>query len=262
MDRSTAHAACLAEALRRTVRPEHSPQETMWIDRIESLRRELRASSEPVTITDYGAGTPGLRLTEEQMRQGRIVHRTVGAVCRDASKHPFWAQLLFRLIRECRPAICVELGTALGISGAYQAAALTLNGSGRLVTLEGAEALAGIARANFARLGLETVTVIPGRFEDTLPDVLAAHAPIDYAFIDGHHDEHATVAYFLQILPQCSQHAVIVLDDIAWTAGMKRAWRTIVGNDRVRTSADLGDVGVCLLGTGMDPKRHYRIPLR
>ncbi len=260
-DRSDGDAARLLSVLEQTIRHVRSPEEAHWIGRIEALRGELRASGKPVAITDYGAGKPGMHLTEEQMRQGRIVRRTVGAVCRDSSKHPFWAFFLFRLIREFKPAVCVELGTALGISGAYQAAALALNGTGRLITLEGAEALATIARENLARLGLDTVTVVPGRFQDTLAGVLAGQPTIDYAFIDGHHDEQATIGYFAQILPQLSRTSVMIFDDIAWTAGMKRAWRTIVGHERLRTVADLGDIGVCLSADGTVPKHQYTIPL-
>ena len=65
------------------------------------------------------------------------------------------------------------MGTAVGISAAYQAAALALNGRGTFTTLEGAEPLADIARDNLRRLGLGMVEVVVGRFEDTLDAVLA-----------------------------------------------------------------------------------------
>ena len=67
------------------------------------------------------------------------------------SKHYFWSLLLFKLIREFKPLNSVELGTCLGISGAYQAAAQKLNKSGRLITLEGAKSLASLAEKNLQK---------------------------------------------------------------------------------------------------------------
>ena len=91
-----------------------------------------------------------------------------------------------------RPGSCLEMGTAVGVSTAYQAAALRLNRHGSFVTIEGATSLADIARSNFQQLGLDTVEVVVGRFQDTLTEVLTSRQPVDYVFVDGHHDEQAT----------------------------------------------------------------------
>lgn len=78
----------------------------------------------------------------------------------------------------------IELGAAIGLSGAYQASALRLNGAGRLTTLEGDPTLARIARETHQRLGLDNVDVVEGRFDDTLGPVLKAIGPLEYAFVD------------------------------------------------------------------------------
>jgi hypothetical protein len=122
-----------------------------------------------MTGTDNGAGRAGSNLTPEEMSAGIQVTEALGSINRIASKPPYWCRLLFHLIRGWRPSTCIEMGTAVGISAAYQAAALKLNGSGRLTTLEGAEGLAAVARRNFRNLGLDTVEVRIGRFQDTLP---------------------------------------------------------------------------------------------
>jgi len=154
------------------------------------------------------------------------------------------------------------MGTAVGISAAYQAAALKLNGYGTLVTLEGATSLADIAKKNFQHLGLDTVEVIVGRFQDTLPGVLTDRQPVDYAFIDGHHDEQATLAYFEQILPFLAETSLLVFDDIAWSEGMKRAWKTIAQDRRVGVAVDLGPgLGLCVIDTSVTKRRYFRIPL-
>jgi predicted O-methyltransferase YrrM len=154
------------------------------------------------------------------------------------------------------------MGTAVGISGAYQATALKLNGHGKLVTLEGADSIAQIARSNFQRLGLDSVEVVVGKFDETLPKVLAETQPVDYVFIDGHHDERATVAYFEQIVPFLAESALLVFDDITWSDGMAKAWKTIAGNRRVGVAVDLGQMGLCVVDKSISPRVYVSVTLR
>jgi len=251
----------LANALAATLRNDITTEEKAWIARIASLREELVSSSAEISIVDYGAGSPDLSPTDAEMYRGKVVTRTVGAVCRSGSKSHFWALLLFKLIREYRPTTCLELGTCLGISAAYQAAALKLNQGGRLVTLEGASSLASLAERHLEALGLDNVSVAVGRFRDTLPKVLHQLRPIDYAFIDGHHAENATLAYFSEIAPFLSDRAVLVLDDISWSEGMRRAWKAIEADKMVRTSVDLQRMGICMFDSRAQGKRCFRVPM-
>ena len=57
-------------------------------------------------------------------------------------------------------------------SASFQAVALTLNGKGKIVTVEGDPTLASIAQKNFNKLSLSTASVETGRFQDILPVVL------------------------------------------------------------------------------------------
>lgn len=195
------------------------------------------------------------------MYQGETRTATVGDICRTASNPPRTALMLFKLIRGFRPRVCLEMGTSLGITAAYQAAALTLNGRGNLVTLEGAETVAGLARENLAGLGLTNVTVVVGRFQDTLDGVLQTHRPVDYAFVDGHHDERATVRYFRQLLPALAPKAVVAFDDIRWNAGMQQAWKTIVGDPSVALGIDLAAMGVCVVDRSSARRPEIRWPV-
>jgi predicted O-methyltransferase YrrM len=239
-----------------------SSEEKDWIERIEALRNKLRASPKEVVMMDYGAGSPDSNLTAGEMHDGRVVLRTVGQICRTASMQPKWTGLLFRLIRQYRPTVCLELGTSLGISAAYQAAALELNDHGRILSLEGSESLASLARGNLDSLGLNRVELVVGRFQDTLEDVLAQNGPIDYVFIDGHHDESATQSYFRQVCPHLTDGAVLVFDDISWSPGMRRAWDTIRTDKCVKLCVDLIDVGVCVFTKSAATEISYhRIPI-
>jgi hypothetical protein len=251
----------IGDALRETLQNDFSSDEKKWIDRIEILREELDSSMTKMSIRDYGAGTPDLCPTNEEMNRGRVVTKTVGEVSKSYSKPYFWSLLLFKLIRKFRPSICLELGTCLGISASFQGAALKLNGKGKIVTLEGAESLATIAERSFRSLSLDNVALVTGRFQDTLGKVLDTYKSIDYAFIDGHHDEKATIAYFKQIIPFLSEEALLVFDDISWSDGMKRAWKTIVTNDRINISINLRQIGVCIINSSIDNRENIVIPM-
>ena len=240
-------AARVAGALGRTLRGELGADERAWVERIEAKRRALAGDPTEIVKTDYGAGRRNAHRSADEMYQGVVSTTTIARACR-ASKPCFWATLLFQLVREFEPLSAVELGTCLGISAAYQAAAQSLNGNGgTLMSLEGDPALAALATDTLGGLGLKTVEVVPGRFLDTLAQVLAEREPVDYAFIDGHHDGPATVAYFEQFLPHLKPGAVLLFDDIAWP-GMRPAWRAIQASSAVTLSLDLREMGLAIVG--------------
>jgi predicted O-methyltransferase YrrM len=134
----------------------------------------------------------------------------------------------------------------LGLSASYLGAACALNGSGTVVTLEGASSLAGLAGRNHASLGLDMITVVTGRFDDTLEATLSANHPVDFAFIDGHHDRNATLRYFGQIKPHLSNRAIVVFDDILWSRGMRQAWKEIRRRAESAVTVDLVRMGIYL----------------
>ncbi len=236
-----------------------SQVEDEWFKRIEKKREELNSSTVPILYTDYGAGSSEQNLTQQQMYEGRTLETTIGKMSK-ASKPANWGLLLFKLIREFRPMTCLELGTCVGISASYQTAALELNNKGILLTLEGSDSLAEIARKTFNKLGLERSTVISGRFQDTLKDAIDKSANIDFVFIDGHHDEQATIKYFNEILPCLSNRAILVFDDISWSKGMRRAWNMILKNNDIRLSFNLYALGICFYNPSLQGmKKSFKI---
>lgn len=242
-------AAAVATAL-ETVVADPNGAALPWSERIEAVRRDLASSREPLTV-EYNGVTPGK--AGDDTGGGRTISGEVKDAAR-ASLPFMWAVLLFQLVRRQRPERCLELGTCLGVSAAYQAAALEDNGGGRLVTIEGAPTLVEIARRALDDLGLLRAEVVTGRFQDVLEPVLEEHGPIDFAFVDGHHDEHATVSYFETIAPRLSPGALLVFDDIAWSPGMTSAWRRIAADERVGVAVDLERIGLCIVGEPTAPR--------
>jgi predicted O-methyltransferase YrrM len=223
----TPDALLLADLVRRGTRWRLDAEERAWAERIENARRSLERSDETV-----------------RRRAGTAV--AVGDVARRASQPRRGGRLLYAVVRAFAPTHGVELGTCVGVSAAYQAAALTANGSGRLVTLEGYPDLAVQAEKLWSDLGLHNVQVVVGRFAQTLEPVIAT-GPLDYAYIDGNHHEDPTVHYFTRLRDQCRSTTLLVFDDIRWSEGMRRAWHRISTDAAVTGHADLGRIGLVIV---------------
>lgn len=246
----------LGEALKEAVQNKITPDEKNWIDKIERLRRELNASQKSMTVVDYNYS-----ISNKTSENDRVEHTTVGEVCSGGSMPFFWSFILFKLIRKLKPTTCLELGTCLGISASFQAAALKLNGCGTIQTMEGIQSIASLAEENFKTLNLDNINVISGRFQDTLNEVLNTAGKIDCAFIDGHHEEKATLDYFSQIMPFLSEKALVVFDDISWSSGMKKAWAKISSDKRVKITMDLHQIGLCIIDENIKKKERFKIPM-
>ena len=147
-----------------------------------------------------------------------------------------------RFVRELQPRTCLELGTGFGISAAYQAAALELNGAGRLTTLEGSAEWGERARRSLAELGLASVDLTAGPIAETLPGEAERLAPLDYVYIDAEHQGQATLDHFATLEPHLADGAVVVFDDVNW-AEMREAHAEIAGRPRVAASLAIGRLG-------------------
>ena len=213
---------------------------------VDALRRQLEASPATVEVVDYGAGTKGGQRPPE---------RRVSDIVARAATGPAWGRFLYALARAQRPRRVLELGTNLGISAAYLALAMQRTeqeggGSGQLVTLEGAPALADLSRRHLDELGVAgRCDVVTGRFVDTLPDVLAESGPFDLVFIDGHHEEEAAVAYASSIRPHLAPNALTILDDVEPGRPVRRAWQRLRSAHPEDGALWLGKLGLLAVGS-------------
>lgn len=208
------------------------------IHAIERERRQMLKDDGP--LIDGSEAEPGL------YDKGQ----TIGAATK-VSRSPRGALLLYQFIREFKPQLVVELGTNVGISAAYQAAALNDNANGgRLVTLEASPYRLRLAKSLHAKLGLENITYVQGLFSDTLQAALAEHGQVDLAYIDGHHQYQPTLDYFDALWRSSRQTAIFVFDDIRWSEGMLRAWTQLRADPRLDITVDLGSIGLGIRAAG------------
>jgi predicted O-methyltransferase YrrM len=232
---------------------ELNEEENNLIKSIENLRKALENSDEVVTVKDFGAGSPDLKLSISEMESGILSQRIIKDICLNASSSPKVGQLIFRIILNIKPKRCLELGTSLGISGAYQLAALKINNKGELITIEGSENISKIAQNNFSKLGFSNFKIYNGSFKDVLLEILSKEKLYDLVFIDGHHDKVATKQYFEQIYPSLDEKAILIFDDIYWSKGMSEVWKEIYTDNRVNNSIDIGRWGICYINKSIKP---------
>lgn len=220
----------------------------VWRD-IEARREAMLHSPKPLHITDYGTGGCSTLLVSQVAR-----HHLESAAT---------GQLLFRLVIFLqhsleRPLNILELGTSLGITTAYLAAADSHN---RVVTMEGSEETLSVARLNWEKLHLNNIQPVLGNIDDTLYNIRThAHAfdSLDLIFMDANHTCEATIRYFEQILTLCHEQSIFVIDDIHHSPEMEQAWRSICQHERVSTTMDCFHFGLVFLD-GHFIHRHYKI---
>lgn len=213
---------------------------------VEKLRKELLKDKTGLMIEDYGAGS-ALSNTKE---------RSVASIAQNAVKAKKYSQLLFRIIKEYQPATVLELGTSLGITTSYLSLA---NPKAEIITMEGAASVAGTARNNFKRVGLNNISVVEGDFDKTLSSVISKLSSIDFVFVDGNHRQEPTERYFQQILHRTHNDSILIFDDIHWSKEMEAAWQTIKAHSAVRCTIDLFFIGVVFFRKAFFEKQHFTI---
>jgi len=204
---------------------------------IETIRRKWLQSTAHIPVTEFGQGSNILSKTAKSEK--------IADICRIMSKSEAACRFLYALIKTIKPGNSIELGSCLGISAAYMGMALRQNGNGMLSSFEGSPDRAKIAVQNINELNMaKQVIIVVGKFQETLPAYLKSLSQLEFAFIDGHHQEQATIDYFNLILPKYTHGGIMVFDDIFWSAGMYRAWKTIKNNPNVTDSIVFRGMGI------------------
>lgn len=249
----------LGHSLEQVANNSFNSKELKWIEQIEDYRRLALNTTTSIEVEYLGAGHFPFRSRYQKKSTYNTHQRTIAKIARYSSTQKFGGSFLFSLIRHYQPTVGIELGTSIGISASYHGAALALNGFGKLITIEGANNIAEYARNQLSRLGLSSVMVVTGRFEDVLKDILKKYGPIDYLFIDGDHHFQATINYFNICLPSFRPHGIVVVDDIYWSKGMRNAWRTLCHYPQVKIGITLFTMGILVLQDLQGLRKLYRL---
>ena len=209
---------------------------------IECIRARVLHDNQTVSIVDYGAGIKG-----GEQAQTRHVKKRLSSIMKNSATPPLQGALLSQWVKRAKPAKILELGTSLGIGTMYLAAG---DPGTKVYTMEGAPAIADIARQHFIELGFSPqILQFVGSFDALLKEVQSGLGELDMVFLDGHHAYAPTIDYFERLLPSMAPGAILIVDDIRWTQEMWRAWRTLQRHPKVKQSMDYWHLGVLRLRT-------------
>jgi predicted O-methyltransferase YrrM len=215
-------------------------------DTVEKLRQEMLKDQTLLTVQDFGAGSS----------VDRGMEKSIASIAKNSAKPKKYGQLLYRMVKKYQPQTILELGTSLGITSAYMALARP---EARLVTLEGAAAIAAIARQNFNKLQLQNIELREGNFDDSLTPVIRQLPSVNFAFIDGNHRREPTISYFQQLLSRREKQSIFVFDDIHWSREMEQAWESIKADTQVRCTIDLFYIGIVFFREEFREKQNFVI---
>jgi predicted O-methyltransferase YrrM len=114
-----------------------------------------------------------------------------------------------------------------------------------------------VAQQHIEGLQLKNINLYNSTFQDYFQQ-LPAEKTYDLVYLDGHHDEQATLEYFSTLTSHLHSESIVILDDIYWSEGMHKAWRTICKDDSVKVSLDLYFWGILFFRPGLS-KQEFKI---
>ncbi len=213
---------------------------------IEAIRQQLLHDDRILQIEDFGAGSRTIKNTE----------RKVAAVAGSSLKPSKFSQLLFRMVNYYQPKTILEVGTSLGITTAYLASAKK---DASVITMEGAKAVAAVAKENFTKLALTNITIVEGNFDETLAATVQPLPSVDFAFLDGNHRYEPTIRYFDTLLNHIHEYSIVIMDDIHWSEEMEQAWYKVQQYEQVTLTIDLYFIGILFFRKENKVKQHFTI---
>lgn len=213
-------------------------------DKIEGYRRDLMRCGLSIIRKSIGNSLRGGYRGEEIS-----LKKIAGAV----SVPPHLGRLLYRLCSYYQPRNIVELGACVGISTMYLT---TYSQQSTVFTIDGDEAVLGIAQTRFRQYGFSNIQTLAGNFDVQLPRIVNELNSVDMVFIDGDHNERALIGYVNQVMPKINNKSIIIVDDIRWSKGMEKAWKYLCSLPEVSISIDLFRCGILIFEEGI-AKQHF-----
>jgi predicted O-methyltransferase YrrM len=222
----------------------HEPDKEI-IKRIRNIRRKLMTDVRTVSVIDLGSGS----------RKMKSNIRKVSEIARYAAVPEKYGLLLFNLSKEYGSPLIVELGTSLGISSMYLAAA---SPEVPVYTIEGCGDLAELACQNIREAGIKNIRIMNGSFDEMIPLIKEMNVSPGLVFIDGDHKKDSVVRYFMDFAGISNSNTLIVIDDISISEEMAEAWELIKKHEKVTATIDLYRMGFVFFREGIT-LLHYMI---
>ncbi len=236
----------IAQSFLRTLNGENTPDENELFKKLNQFRLDL--------ITDKR------KISFEEIGNKSIM--TVAEVAGRAASPEIWTHFFYRLSKASSIKNILEIGTNLGISGQYFIKALEGKKNTKFISMEGVKGLCEIASTRFDLISDQNhFEVVHGLYDKSLKNIVISNIYFDLVFIDGNHRYEATLKYFELLKNNLSDNAIIVLDDIHWSSGMRRAWRDICTQKGIVFSINFFKLGLIMFDSKQSKPTddHYQL---
>jgi predicted O-methyltransferase YrrM len=207
--------------------------------KVEEIRRKMLSDRSTIVVNDLGSRS---KVSESNLRK-------VSDIARKSPVPARYGVLLARLASEFGSPLIIEFGTSVGISTMYMAAACK---DSQVITIEGCENIAQIAKRNFISSDLKNITVITASFDEALSDLGTQGLIPGLVFIDGNHKKEPVLKYFNKMAESADGKTVIVIDDINYSSEMADAWKEIKKHKKVSVSVDIFRMGILFFREGIN----------
>lgn len=211
-----------------------SQDEETRIDQLKSYGLELSQKEQVISYHDIGSQ---LQLPVKRIYQ-------------NAATKNKWSVFFYLLAKSFDSPTILEIGTNLGVSGQYYLSGIldSKQRNGHLTTIEGVGDLCAIARTRLRQLdpSEQHFEVRHGLYDDVLPGIQQDKKRFDIIFIDGNHHYEPTMKYFDISRELMQDEAMIIFDDINWSAQMKKAWKDVLSQSHHTISLDFYKLGILL----------------
>jgi predicted O-methyltransferase YrrM len=244
----------LRPAARFVVARDATDDERRIADTVEGFRGELqRAEGTALSYSSPHSGS--FRLAADGSAEPGAANRSPIKAHAQTGVRPRGGILLRRLVDGLGAESVLELGTNTGFSGMYFLSAAR---QPRLTTVEGSAELCRIAEKNLGRVAdVARFRVMNCLFDQALDELEHAGERFSCAFIDGQHEQAATLRYAARVVKLLEPGGAVIFDDIYWSKDMNAAWLALREADGFAVTCDLASKGVCIVGDG--PARTYDV---
>lgn len=235
------HSPFVYDLVTKCFNAKTNPSKTNAFNRI---RKSLYANHKNITITDYGKGSSFFKNNE----------RNVSDIAKIAGISNKRAKLLLRIIDYFKPKNILEIGTSVGLGTSVLSIG---NPEAKIITLEGCENTAQIAKELFNINHLNNIQLVVGNFNKTLSSTLK-NKHYDLIYFDGNHQKTATLDYFNKCLETTNNDSVFIFDDINWSPEMQQAWNEIKNHPKVTITINTFFWGIVFFRQEQE-KQHFTI---
>jgi len=210
----------------------------------KSIQKSIYSNHENIAITDYGKGSSVFKNN----------NRKVSNIAKIAGISTKRAKLLLRIIDYFKPINMLEIGTSVGLGTSVLSVG---NPGAKIITLEGCENTAEVAKELFKTHKLNNIDLIVGNFNETLSSAIK-NKQFDLIYFDGNHQKKATLQYFNQCLETAHNDSIFIFDDINWSIEMKEAWEEIKNHPKITVTVNIFYWGIVFFRREQE-KQHFTI---